>query len=72
MTDDGGEDLERADYDLVAALPGPVDDLEERIRALGLAAERLIDDWIGVEGAGPAERIEMATFEEPAGWGADA
>jgi hypothetical protein len=71
MTDDGAGNLERADYDLVAALPGPVDDLEERIRAAGLTAERLITDWVAVEGAGPAERIEMVPFEQPAGWGAD-
>ena len=71
MTDDGAGELERADYDLVVALPGPVDDLEERIRAAGLTAELLIDDMIAVGGAGPAERLEMATFEQPGGFGAD-
>ncbi len=71
MTDDGAEDLERADYDLVVALPEPVDDLEERIRAAGLTAQRLVDDAIAVRGAGPAQWIEMWTFERPAGFGAD-
>jgi hypothetical protein len=61
--------MERTDYDLVVALPGAIDDLEGRIAAAGYAVEQLIDDVLAVSGAGLAERVELAAFDQPGGFG---
>jgi len=69
MSADGGAGMERTDYDLVVALPGPIDDLEARIASAGYAVERLIDDVLAVAGGGLAARVELAAFDQPGGFG---
>jgi len=71
MSVDGGAGTERADYDLVVALPGPIDDLPGRIAGAGYVIERLIDDVLAVSGTGLRERIELTQFDQPAGFGVE-
>ena len=71
MSTSGEAGMERPDYDLVVALPGPIDDLQGRIAAAGYAVEELIDEVLAVSGPGRGERLELTQFDQPAGFGVE-